>query len=128
MCLSIITDNEPVTVGYKVFHSNHGKLLGEFKNTRQVRPVNKWLNEKDYREKLGKRKIKMLLGNTYPTGWYVFHTRRDAQEWAGNYKTRHKTVKKVKIKDPIVVGLQGHSSQRKVTVCKQILILPNNKQ
>jgi hypothetical protein len=123
MCLEIITDDEPITEGYKVFDiDNKGNLIGEV-ITRTRRPVNKWLDEKDYRRNKKVKTIYSHFNGSYKTGWHVFHTYSDACNW--NIFKKEQRIRKVKLKYPIVTGIQHLSP---VTVCKQILILPKNQQ
>jgi hypothetical protein len=106
--------------GWKVFRGLSPGLGGAYKSCRTIRPVNRWLNEKDFRDRCEKsqRVIIGADGNKYRIGWHVFLQKSDARK-AKSMELETYTVRKVKIRDVVGVGYQGGI----VVVAKRILIM-----
>lgn len=135
MCLEYIGDFKIKTnIGYKVFieKGNNGKLYGDYRNRGDIRPINRWLNEYDFRDHKWVAVIKTCNDRSYNVGWHIFLTKKDAKQWASGSNKPGKvkcSIRKVKFKDIVAIGYQrtcGFDSF-KVVVAKQMLILPEKK-
>lgn len=142
MCLATLNPKlTPCRVGYKVFRKpswrfkelNPDALFGQCQGQKK-RPIGKWLDEKAYRPSLLRVRTHLYIRRDairiahYPTGWHVFHTRAGAKAWGVR---KDEVIRKVLVRGSVAVGYQqcglwtcANASLRRVTVCKEIFILP----
>ena len=113
MCLKDrIPAKNPTGFGYKAFGIRDGKLVGDWQNLSKIRPINKWLNEQDYRTN-----IPPIEG----FGWHIFKNLKDAKEYIILYKGMK--VFKIKYRNAL---MQGTTLREFAGItAKEILILPN---
>jgi len=89
MCLITVLKRKPkkTGIGWKVFCVVNGRLCGEWRSLSRVRPKDKWLKEKAYRD--SNLVTGQLGGETrYPLGWHVFKNKKDAELWNNGIFTR----------------------------------------
>jgi hypothetical protein len=137
MCLDYVDKTlKPCRKGYKIMRSLGGQLVGDSFNWKQARPVGEWLDEKDFRESSEKETLYSSHSyppHYYPTGWHIYHRRRDAEKEKGNYDRidwpwlwvlapicGSPVLVSVRIQKPVAVGKQDGF---KVTVAKRIKIV-----
>lgn len=137
MCLNYISKNlekkyKNKLFGWKVFGYNKisKKLQGLYFSVSIEYPYERWLNEKDYRDKdtgLDSNYNYILLNNQeggrYEKGWHIFLTREDAKSYEPYNKKS--IIRKVKFKNPYAYGYQNYL---KVVVAKEMLIVKPNKK
>ena len=107
--------------GWRVFGKNYkGELLSTLQGNFKPMPINRWLDEKDFRNKEHnkKRYLYIMFRYPYPYGFHIFLTRKDAIAWAN--ETCEYITLKVKFKNIVA---QGYQDGRKVIVAKNIMIL-----
>ena len=120
MCLSYLGDYRHINldkgVGWKFFKINEkGKLktpylLFEF-------PINRWVKDKAVK----KIKFGLRRDQTYPAGFHIYLTKKDADDMSF---CRGTIVKKVKYRNVVAKGYQG---KHKVIVAREMLVIPNKK-
>ena len=121
MCLETVSKRKPKETGFgwKVFNErSDGGLYGNCYIVDKVRPLDKWLNEGDYREH-------NPTGLDYPPGWHIFKKRRDAEEWPYSYGSK---IHKVEYRKAHTKGTEATWPRRGlltgcVVVAKEIKIL-----
>lgn len=119
MCLRLVEkDLRPCTVGYKAMFKGADGLTGVYRGSQYKRPMNKWLNEKNFRTDNEISHIVADNNSTYPTGWHVYHRKEDA---ISERKFCNGVAVRVIVREPIVVGVQGFVDR--VTVAKKIKIV-----
>lgn len=111
-------------IGWKVFihKENRKHLAGFVYNRRSSYTINKWLNEKKFRELHNNYDVIGYARVTYETGWHIFLTKGDAITYVKkSFMKDNKTVvvKKVKFRRPCAYGYQN---TLKVVVAKEMLI------
>jgi hypothetical protein len=132
MCLDVISEEverkfKNKRVGYKVFYRNGNAITGEYFGDDEIYPINKWMDEKGYRDPDFKNKKLIEKANTndcYPFGWHIFLTRKAARGWR-NYK--HYVVKKVEFLDPVAWGFQSKDLQNVPVVVAKKMIITKDK-
>ena len=126
MCLNKLAKFKPCGVGYKIMRHEGPILYGEYYTTEHPREVGLWLDEKNFRDDFIKSDtINIDRGNKmelYPSGWHIFHSKRQALIWkaATSKVLKDLVCVKVEVKEPLAVGYQNN---RRITVAKQIKIL-----
>jgi len=127
MCLARIEEFPPCKLGYKIMRRSpvSGKLYGEFKGLKKPRPIERWLNEEDYRDLRLKKITTNYPDSHYPCGWHVFHRLSCARRWLTE---RSDSVGafvcvRVQVREPVATGLQRYNDDWRVTVAKKIKIL-----
>lgn len=138
MCLAILRDFKiSKNYGYKIFRDHQSGLTGDYNNIEDIRPVNKWLDEYDFREyketgeyiKCGEIDFDNDI-NSYSTGWHIFLTKKAANQWLHDSTGLCYVLKKVKFKDVVAIGYQdinGYGDYTKVVVTKHMLICPEER-
>jgi len=102
--------------GWKVFIKNYDSdLCGIYKGIDAPRPLEKWIDEKDFNGGFNDA-IRTPYGGSYPTGWHIFLSRREAR----HDRCEGEVVKKVYFKEPLAWGYDtGHAA---VVVTRKIFI------
>ena len=123
MCLHKLEKFSPCRVGYKVMRCNlDGTLRGEFYDTARPYPLDTWIEAKQYQGVKRQRLIKDKFYHvSYPTGFHVYHLKKDAVRGVGLSHSLRVVCVKVAVRKPVATGYQLHDT--KVTVAKQIKIL-----
>lgn len=127
MCLSNLSNLIKNTYknqkfGWKVFTlDKKGRLLGDCLRYNTERPMEKWLNEKDFRTFWNKKTIKEEGYDEYPTGWHIFLTKSGATNWC--LINECSVIRKVRFRKPVAWGSQGH---KPIVVAKEIFIEKGN--
>ena len=125
MCLDTVTKIklDKSGVGWKVYELHKGKLCGDMFSSGLAgkvihRKVNKWLSEKDFRDKIAE--IGSLI---YPYGFHIFTSKLGAKVWIRQGgRTLDCVIIKVKYRKGHTLGKQR---RHKTIVAKEMLILPN---
>lgn len=115
MCLEIVystvRDRKREGIGWKVFQIKNGNLYGDCVVGR--RRIGVWLKSRDNKSA------------SYPLGFHILHTRREARIW----KSPGEKVRKVRFRDVLAEGTQYKwgellSHNLRVIVAKEMMILP----
>ena len=97
--------------GWKVFTLgiDRSELLGySFGRYRsKIRPIGKWINEKDFRISDRDTLFSNFGDIEYPLGWHIFDDKRGAEEWMGGSSSGAMTIKKVRYYGVVAVGEQN---------------------
>lgn len=130
MCLDNKGTFKPCKVGYKIMRrDDDGELTGEYRSLKP-RKVGAWLDEASFRGLPADGSPCPTTndsGSPYPYGFHVYNIREDAESHYDMFCLSHRhAIVKVAIRNPLAVGYEG-CSRRRVTVAKQIKILPDKK-
>jgi hypothetical protein len=121
MCLETIEKFTPCRVGYKVMRCEDGELHSDVRWCSRPIPRDEWVDEAGFRPCYQfNSTIDLDNGTgTYPVGWHIFHTKKDAIDWV--FENTPEVIVKVAVRSPLATGRQDGGA--KVTVAKEIKIL-----
>jgi hypothetical protein len=128
VCLDNLTKEKVADPGFgwKVFH-NFGieQLGGDWHSERKLRPINRWLHERNYRDQNTVKLVTVDSSEEYPLGWHIFIAKKASIAWKRRSGCRESIIRKVQYKKVVAVGRQ---SNEKIIVARWIKILPGKNE
>ena len=124
MCMDKVSKIKPKSegYGYKVFNlrDEDEKLYGEFVRQDKVRPVEMWLNSRNYSVQKRMGVVSPIRGK-YPVGWHIFKSLEGIKNWVNDVDADYIAIKRVRYRQAHTEGtIDGY----KTVVAKEIYIIP----